>query len=337
MKTKPRVGFLGVGWIGRKRLESLVSRGIAEVVAIADPLESNRDACVALAPHAELLESLDGLLERELDGIVIATPSALHATQAITALDAGCGVFCQKPLARSAAEVGEILAAARRNDRLLGIDLSYRHTRALRAVRDLVTSGEIGHVFAADLVFHNAYGPDKAWCHDLQLAGGGCVIDLGVHLVDAALWILGGHVARVSSCLFREGQPLEPGAMEVEDFATAQLELDSCAVANLACSWRLHAGQPAVIGMTFHGTKGGAAFENVGGSFTDFVAKRFTSTNCERLVAPPDDWGGGAIIAWAERLAQSPRYDVAIEEHRAVAEALDGIYGRALSPSLLVA
>jgi predicted dehydrogenase len=51
-------------------------------------------------------------------------------------------------------------------------------------------SGELGRVFAVDLVFHNAYGPDKPWFYDPELAGGGCVMDLGVHLVDLALWSL---------------------------------------------------------------------------------------------------------------------------------------------------
>ncbi|HEX8050695.1 MAG TPA: Gfo/Idh/MocA family oxidoreductase, partial [Solirubrobacterales bacterium] len=134
--TLPRLGFLGVGWIGRKRMEALAGDGLAQVAAVADRQAEALEAAAEVAPGAPRAESLEELLEHELDGVVIATPSALHAEQAVAALDAGLAVFCQKPLGRSAAETERVVAAARRADRLLGVDLSYRHTRAAVAVRD---------------------------------------------------------------------------------------------------------------------------------------------------------------------------------------------------------
>src|SRR5207237_4413923 len=119
--------------------------------------------------------SFDDLLDGDADAIVIATPSAMHAEQAIAALERGKAVFCQKPLGRNADETRRVVDAARANDRLLGVDLSYRFTDALLKVRDVVQSGELGEIFAADLVFHNAYGPDKRWFYDPKLSGGGCV------------------------------------------------------------------------------------------------------------------------------------------------------------------
>src|SRR5690606_9429969 len=130
--------------------------------------------------------------------IVIATPSALHAAQAVSALEAGLAVFCQKPLGRTSLEVRAVLQAARRLGKPLGVDLSYRYTVGMQRIHRLVRSGELGRIFAADLVFHNAYGPDKAWFRDPRLSGGGCMIDLGTHLIDLASWVLGdaeiGHV-----------------------------------------------------------------------------------------------------------------------------------------------
>jgi predicted dehydrogenase len=128
-------------------------------------------------------------------------------------------------------------------------------------------------VFAVDLVFHNAYGPDKPWFYDPELSGGGCVMDLGVHLVDLALWSLDfPGVTNVTSTLMAKGAPLPLGANAVEDYAVATLTLDTGAVVRLACSWRLHAGEPAVIGAAFQGVEGGAALRNIGGSFYDFAA-----------------------------------------------------------------
>jgi predicted dehydrogenase len=321
--TRPRLGFLGVGWIGRHRMEAINGAGAAEVAAVADPARECLDAALASIPGAEAAADLDELLDGDLDGIVIATPSALHASQAIAALERGIAVFCQKPLARTAAETRAVIDAARAAERLLGVDLSYRHTRAMQAVHDVVTSGEIGQVHAVDLVFHNAYGPDKPWFRDPRLSGGGCVIDLGIHLVDTLLWTLGQP--QVESVDAR----LRPAGDGVEDFCVAQLDLADAAVARLACSWNLHAGRECVIEATFHGSEGGASMRNVGGSFYDLGAELWRGTTRETLVQPPDEWGGRAATAWAAQLAVDYRYDPAIEDALAVAGVLDRIYGRA--------
>jgi predicted dehydrogenase len=299
--TRPRLGFLGVGWIGRSRLDAIAASGLAEVAAVADPA----------LPDA--IASYDELLEHDLDGVVVATPSALHAEQALAALERGLAVFVQKPVGRTAEEVERVVEAARAHDLLLGVDLSYRHAEAFRAARAAVR--EIGEVFAAELVFHNAYGPDKPWFRDPALAGGGCVIDLGIHLVDLAVWILDLDPQDVHARL--RGAP-------VETFAAAELDH-----VRIACSWDLHAGEDARIEATFHGTDGGVRVANVGGSFYDFRCERLVRTSRETLAAPPDAWPGRAAVAWVERLAHGERFD-AREAHELVrvARILDRIYGR---------
>ncbi len=317
-----RLGFLGVGRIGRDRMAAMLAAG-STAVAVADPSPEAIAAALALAPGATVVGTLDDLLAMDLDGVVIATPSALHAAQAIHALEAGIAVFCQKPLARSAAETRAVVAAARAADRLLAIDLSYRFTAGMALIRDVVARGELGQVFAVDLVFHNAYGPDKPWFFDPALSGGGCVVDLGVHLVDLALWVLGGEPGTVSAIVRREGRPLRPG--EVEDFAVASFPLGDAAV-RLTCSWHLHAGRDAEIAAVFYGTAGGAALRNVGGSFHDFTAERFTGTATTLLSTPPDAWSGRAAADWATRLASGHGYDPAVEQAIAVADVLDRVY-----------
>ena len=147
-----------------------------------------------------------------------------------------------------------------------------------RAARDPFACSvrRVGEIFAVDLVFHNAYGPDKPWFYDPAQSGGGCLIDLGIHLLDAALWILETPIRRVEGRLFNNGKPLGNRRDVCEDYASARIELDRGAILNLACSWNLHAGRDAVIETVFYGTKGGAAMRNVNGSFFDFTAERFT-------------------------------------------------------------
>ncbi len=329
MSALPRLGFLGLGWIGRHRLQSLVDEKACEVVVLADSSEDARRAAQAIAPAATTAATLDELLAYDLDGAVIATPSALHAEQSLRVLERKLAVFCQKPLARTAQETRAIVDAARRADRLLGCDLSYRHTEAMRRIRNAVVEGELGDVYAIDLVFHNAYGPNPGWARDMALAGGGCAIDLGTHLVDLALWVLGfPQVQLVTSRLYFHGHSLAPGEDVVEDYAVAQLELDGGAVARLTCSWNLPMGRDAIIEAHFHGSRGGASLRNRDGSFHDFVAERYQGTQRFPLADPPDAWGGRAVLDWARRLGGGARYESGIESVVQVATAMDAIYGR---------
>lgn len=325
--SKPRVGFLGVGWIGRHRMEKMLETEAIEAAAICDPSPDMIQDALALAPQAAITSSLDQMLDLGVDAVVIATPSALHAEQSIAALTAGAAVFCQKPLGRNATETERVVNSARLADRLLGVDLSYRHAHAFQEIGKAIGFGELGQIFAADLTFHNAYGPGKPWFFDKTLSGGGCVIDLGVHLVDLALWLLASpHVERVESRLFAGGKPLAREENQVEDYAVATLTLADGAVVRIACSWHLHAGQPADISGRIYGTEGGAVFRNVNGSFYDFVGEINHGTESRLVSQPPDDWGGRAAAAWAIRLAENKHFDPGCEMLVGLSTVLDRIY-----------
>ncbi|GAC1509318.1 MAG: Gfo/Idh/MocA family oxidoreductase [Terriglobales bacterium] len=328
-KGLPRLGFLGVGWIGLHRMECIAKSGAAEIACVCDSAALSITKVVERFPNVRIAGSLDELLEAGLDGIVIATPSALHTKQSIRALHRGLAVFCQKPLGRNAAEVASIVHTARGADRLLGIDLSYRFTDGMRQIHSAIAAGTIGEVYACDLVFHNAYGPDKQWFFDSRLAGGGCVMDLGVHLIDLMLWTLDfPPVNRVAGNLFASGKPLEHNSSQVEDYAIATIEFSSGTVARVACSWKLPVGCDAIISANFYGSRGGLSFYNVNGSFYDFVAERFSGTSRTTLSSPPDEWGGRAAVAWTTQLQQDPGFDCEVEHAIEVASVLDAIYGR---------
>lgn len=329
---RPRLGFVGLGWIGRTRLESMAQARVAEVCALHDVTPEAAEKALEVAPGAAVFSSFEELLDHDLDGVVIATPNRFHAGQSIAALNRGLAVFCQKPLGRNAFETSSIVGVARNAQRLLGVDLSYRNIPAMQQVSALVESGALGKVFAVDARFHNAYGPDKAWFRDYALSGGGCVLDLGVHLLDLALEPLRfPAIARTESALVSKGRLLSKPAREVEDYATATLETADGTVINLSCSWNLHAGRMADIAITFYGTGGGASLHNVNGSFFDFVAERFNGTEKETLGSTADSrskWGGLALLEWVGKLAANENYDPSIERLTNVSGIIDDIYGR---------
>jgi len=311
---KPQLGFAGVGWIGRHRLERVAASGVADVTAVYDPALVATDGLPMAGSYEELLDA-------GLDGVVIATPSALHAEQAIAALERGLAVFCQKPLGRTAPESARVVRAAREADRLLDVDLSHRGIEGARLIRELVRSGDLGEIFAAELVFHNAHGPAKSWFYEPEVSGGGCLIDLGTNLVDLALWTLDWpQVERVEASLF--GEP-------VEHYAVAELHLASGAVARIGCSWHLHAGREAVIGSSFYGNGGGASLRNLNGSYHKFVAERYRGDEHETIAEPPDDWAGRITVEWAQRLAQDAAFDPSVERVVEIAEVIDRVYAAA--------
>lgn len=332
-RAVPRIACLGVGWIGRNRLQGLLEEDLVEVVAIVDPDPVAARAAAAMAGGAQVLPSLDALGAGDVDGVMIASPSALHAEQSIAALRRGFAVMCQKPLGRDASEVDAVLSAARAADRRLGVDLSYRHVAGVAQMRERVQAGELGELFAVEATFHNAYGPDKAWFYDVQQAGGGCLVDLGTHLVDLVLWVCGASTAAVvDACCFAGGKPLT-GRHAVEDYARARLRLPSGAVASVTCSWNLHAGQDALIALELYGTAGALTLRNVGGSFYDFRVEHHLGTSSTVIAEPPDGWGPRAAEAWARALHRDPGYDPEIEGVAEVARILDAVYGAPMSPA----
>lgn len=324
------LGFLGLGWIGRSRMQRLLQNPAVKCEAIVEPDPKNAEEALA-STKGKLFHAAEELFSDPiLDGIVIATPSAMHADQSIAALREGKAVFCQKPLGRNAREVEQVLLMAQKNNKNLAVDLSYRYTKAFEAVYNLVKSGEIGEIYAVDLVFHNAYGPDKEWFYDMEKSGGGCVLDLGIHILDLALWTLDyPKIAEIHSHLFKNGKKLLPQENSVEDFATVTALTGNNISLNLGCSWNVSVGREAVIEAKFYGTKGGAAFKNVNGSFYDFVAERYNGTQTETLFSEQDDWSGRAGEVWAENVLNGKGFDgQSAAELLELSKIIDRIYGR---------
>ena len=333
--SPPRVGFAGVGWIGLNRLRAIAEEGAAEISGIVDASTAAARAAVSAvkryAPKAHVLDGFDQLLAEDLDGIVIATPSGLHAAQATAALQRGSAVFCQKPLARTALEAAAVISAARSYDKLLSVDFCYRTVAGVPQMVELARGGELGDIYAADLVFHNAYGPDKPWFYDRRQSGGGCVMDLGIHLLDLALWVLNyPRVTSVASRLHAQGKLLDKPVDVLEDHAFAEVQFETGTSVRMACSWRVSAGRDAVIEAAFYGTRGAAILRNIEGSFYDFVAEHCVGTARHVIASDDSHWGGRAANAWVRALSRGARFDQQAAHLHDVSLLLDAIYGKSV-------
>jgi predicted dehydrogenase len=311
-------------------MQVLAEAGAAEVAALCDPDPQRVEAARAgLARRAVVCSDFDALLDAGLDGVVIATPNDLHEPQAAAAMERGLAVFSQKPLAVSGAGTRRLLELARQRNIVLGVDLSYRYLAGVPELKARIAAGELGVVTAAELCFHNAYGPDASWYYELSRAGGGCLLDLGCHLLDLCHWLLGARdPVQVHGHCSRHGEVLPHPVSAPEDFVMAEVGYAAGLRVHLSCSWRASAGRGALITCRVFGTRGGATIRNVGGSFYDFRVELHHGAESRVLAEPPDAWPGRALLDWAQRLA-SEAGGADLEHLATTAAVIDRIYGRA--------
>ena len=325
VKTKvPRIGFLGVGKTGKQRMDAIRESKYAAVVSLCDPYEGNT---VQFCKDNNLknVYSYEALLQEDIDGIVIATPNVLHKHHAIRALENGKSVFCQSPLACTEADAREVIEVAKQNDCLLMTDFSYRHTRSLQKIKTLIDANELGQMFAIQLSCHHAQHEQQVL--DSEFSGGGCLTDLGVHLIDILYWLFPAMEVRIiNSEKFIHGTSLENPLVQVEDYVMSQIRFSNGLVAQVCCSWNSHIGKESIIEFNFQGTKGGATFRNVNGSLYDFKGEYYKGSKRQVLSLPPDEWHGKSAVQWASRLAEKNEYHHHIEAYLKTASTLDRIY-----------
>ncbi len=274
-----RAGVVGLG-VGRGHMRAYSELDGVELVALAgqepDQLaELGADFGVRrLYPDWATM-----ITEGDLDVISVATPTALHAPIAIAALDAGIHVLSEKPMAESLTSARSMADAARANDRVLDISFNQRQRGPVRAMRELITSGLLGDLYYAKAGWLRRQGIPSlgSWFTRSTLAGGGTMMDIGVHMLDMALHLLdeptvtsasaagyavfgprgrGGMAGRARPVADPDGRV----AFEVEDLSTAFLRLSGGATLLLEASWAQWIPHDQCY-VTVYGTEGGASYE----------------------------------------------------------------------------
>ncbi|MEK7765408.1 MAG: Gfo/Idh/MocA family oxidoreductase, partial [bacterium] len=188
-----RVGVIGLG-MGKGHIRGYRAHPGARVVALADPDAKRLAACGDEFGIPGRYASGEEMIRKErLDVVSVATPNKFHAPLTIAALRAGAHVLCEKPMAMNAREAAAMLAAAKRARRRIMINFSYRFTAPAQALKREVERGALGHVYFARTMWHRSRGMPGfgGWFGQKALAGGGPLIDLGVHRIDLALWLMG--------------------------------------------------------------------------------------------------------------------------------------------------
>lgn len=186
-----RIAVLGYGFVADLHTRAARRVGL-EVVGVAGHRADRAADFAARHGIAWSGDDWEGLIARsDVDAVVIGTPNALHHPQALRALELGRHVLVDKPMALTVAEGREMIAAARDAGRVLAVGHMWRHRAEVVALRDRVAAGELGRVVRTHgWGVHAGWGP-SGWFTEPALSGGGALIDMGIHALDTARFLLG--------------------------------------------------------------------------------------------------------------------------------------------------
>jgi predicted dehydrogenase len=253
-----RVAIVGCGLIGSRRAQTALAAG-DEVPYVVDVTQERAEE-LARATGA-VASNLSDVLDSDADVVVVATPNKFLQPTVVAALRAGKHVLCEKPLGRNAAEAETMVDAAREAGRVLKTGLNHRHKQAIHTAHGLLADGAIGRPFAIRAAYGHGgrAGYDKEWRGDPELAGGGELLDQGVHVVDLCRWFLGDftEATGVLGTWFWEVAPLE-------DNAFALLRTEDGRVASLHTSWTQWRN---LFRFEVLGTEGHLVVDGLGGSY----------------------------------------------------------------------
>jgi predicted dehydrogenase len=351
-----RVAVVGAGMIANAgHIPAWKNQPDARIVAVADAEELNARATAQRHGIPQAYTDLGAMLaEQRPELVIVATPNHYHKEHALAALRAGAHVLCEKPLATSCADAAEMFRAADAAGRILYVGQNLRFFSAIAAAKDFAAAGELGEIYHVDIIGLRRRGvPTWGRFHMKQDSDGGTLWDIGVHMLDAVLWMMGNPPLEAASgmtycklanrdeglvtSLADSGAPLgvftprpyDYREFDVEDMAVGLLRLAGDATICLKMSWAANVPEGAG-GTLVLGTGGGLQLDpqlrwlklvkNLGGYQVDVTPK---------LPADPDvpffgHWKQAAHVLRVIRGQEPPRVQRA--EALNVIRALEALY-----------
>ncbi|GLZ78220.1 oxidoreductase [Actinorhabdospora filicis] len=269
-----RIAVIGLGAIAVEHLGAYQKNENAELVAVCDiDVERAKARAEQFGVPRATGDVAEILADAEVDAVSICVPNTLHAPIAEAALRAGKDVLVEKPMTVTVGEAERLVAAVEETGKALQIGYVRRFAPNAQVTKRFLDEGEFGDIYAARATLLRSAGNPGGWFGDVDLSGGGPLIDLGVHIIDLCWYLMGMPKAvAVSGATFaplgardnirhltryRAASAARPNT--VEDYATAQIRFENGAVLNVDTSYSLHGRNE--ISVRIHGEKGGAEIE----------------------------------------------------------------------------
>jgi len=279
-----KFGVLGGGFIGRVHMDKINECSDGEVVGIYDPFAELAEKAVANEQAKKVFATPEALLaDKSIDAVVVASPNKTHADLAIMALEAGKHVIVEKPLALNSKDAHKIVKTAEKCGLITMVPHQMRWNPGSQKLHSLTDAGELGKIYYGKTSWLRQAGIPGwgSWFTRFNESGGGPLIDIGVHMLDLALYQMGNpKPVSVYGSTYAEfgpqkkglgswGTPDWDGFYDVEDLASALIKMDNDATLLLEVSWAAHlhndATSPAI---TIMGSEGGAKLEPNSGNYT---------------------------------------------------------------------
>jgi predicted dehydrogenase len=299
------IGIIGAGMIANLHAEAALAVG-SNVLAVFDPRQDTA-ATFGEKHGCGVEKSMEALLSRDdIRGVVIAVPNDMHAELAIAALNAGKDVLLEKPMAISMQQCDEIIAAANDSGNILQMGFVCRYAPAAIRARELIQDNRIGNVHhvKATLIRHRGIPGLGGWFTTKARSGGGCLIDIGVHLIDLVMHMTGlenPHSAlgkckqtfSIENYTYDEmwSEPVEGGTFDVEDGVLATVGFEGGATLRLDIAWATNLQEDQwQDGFIIDGDRGSMVVDLWGDSITISETLDGDSTESIETVKVEDAW-----------------------------------------------
>ena len=334
-----KVGVIGVGGIARVHFPGWKDSPYAEVVALADPdpVALNRAAQEQGVP-VRYERPADLIADPDLDIVDICTPNMYHMPLVVAALDSGKHVLCEKPLAPTPDEIRAMIEARYRSGKLLMTAQHFRFDGKAQALKAEIDAGALGTVYhARSWMLRRAAMPTRPGFLLRQHSGGGACIDIGVHILDLTLWMMGNPKPVTVTGVTGNTLVSQPGAFsiwggrppitpDVEEFAAAFVRFDTGATLILEVSWLLHHNTPGEdMQMWLYGDRGGAHWPSNELLSSNYATQQLLNTQLQ-LSGTRIEPHALECMAFAEAVYHGQPSPVPAEQSLDVMSILDGLY-----------
>lgn len=273
--SKINVGIIGTGSISQLHMAGYLALDDVKVVACCDLNEQRAIEFAKKYGIDHVFKDYNEMLKLDcLDAVSVCTWNNGHAPITIAALKAGKNVLCEKPPAMNVDEAKEMERVAKESGKLLMIGFVRRFGKNTKVIKDFIAKGTLGDIYYAKTSCVRRCGNPGGWFSDKKRSGGGPLIDLGVHMIDLARYLLGKpYAVTVSGATFSKIGPrnnvkmidrYRPADMDdfcdVEDMAVATIRFSNGTVLNVETSFSQHIKEEKLT-LELYGTKGGAIIE----------------------------------------------------------------------------
>ena len=335
-----KVGVIGVGGINRTHMPGWEASEHAEVVVGADISEASLQRWGKTHGVERLTTRIEDVLEDpDIDIVDICTPNMYHTPLVVAALEAGKHVICEKPLAPTPEDIKTMIAARDASGKELMTAQHFRFSGVSQAVKAEIEAGALGDVYHARgwMLRRNAFIPTPTFVYKKHSGGGAC-IDIGVHILDLTLWMMGNPkpvtVSGVTRNTLSKGKNVfsawHPGTMpddiDVEEFAAAFVRFENGATLVLEVAWLLHHDtQSEDMQMWLYGTGGGCHWPSAEFLSSNYDTKQQYNRELQvtKNVMEPHAF---ECYEFARALAEGRPSPVPPEESLQVLSILNGIY-----------